>query len=127
MDKQQHVERVSAPKRRGRGCLVWLGGIAAALLGLMLLGALYESVSEARDRRAYPPPGQLRDVTTAMERRRAVVSRDPVGGGDSPHAQREWRRVGHCHLPRAEALGNTRTPRTTPHVPSVDDHVGGLG
>ena len=62
MNKQQHMERVASPKRRGRGCFVWLGGIVAALLGLMLIGALYESVSEAHDRRAYPPPGQLVDV-----------------------------------------------------------------
>ena len=32
------------------------------LLGLMLAGAWYESVSEAADARAYPPPGQLVDV-----------------------------------------------------------------
>ena len=61
MDKQQWVP-VSKPKRRGRGCLVWLGGMVAALLGLTLLGALYESLAEAADRRAYPPPGQLVDV-----------------------------------------------------------------
>lgn len=62
MDRQQHVERMSTPKRRGRGCLVWLGGMVAALLGLMLLGALYESLSEAAERRAAPPTGQLVDV-----------------------------------------------------------------
>ena len=61
MDKLLGVP-VSKTKRRGRGCLVWLGGMVAALLGLLLLGALYESVSEASDRRAYPPPGQLVDV-----------------------------------------------------------------
>jgi pimeloyl-ACP methyl ester carboxylesterase len=53
---------VTLHQRRGRGWLVWLGGIVAALLGLMLLGALYESLSEAADARAYPPPGQLVDV-----------------------------------------------------------------
>lgn len=62
MDKQQHLERVSSPKRRGRGCIVWLGGMVVALLGLVLLGALYESLAEAADRRAAPPPGQLVDV-----------------------------------------------------------------
>jgi pimeloyl-ACP methyl ester carboxylesterase len=36
--------------------------MVAALLGLMLLGALYESFAEAADRRAYPPPGRLVDV-----------------------------------------------------------------
>ena len=62
MSTQRQPGRVSRPKRRGRGCLVRLGGLVAALLGLLLLGALYESVSEASDRRAYPPPGRLVDV-----------------------------------------------------------------
>jgi pimeloyl-ACP methyl ester carboxylesterase len=31
-------------------------------LGLMLLGAIYESVAETADMRAYPPPGQMVDV-----------------------------------------------------------------
>src|ERR671933_2339723 len=51
------------PARRiGRRSLVWLGGILAVLLGLSLLGAGYESMAEAADVRAYPPPGQLVDV-----------------------------------------------------------------
>ncbi len=62
MGKRQQVERAPSRKRRGRRYLVWLGGMVAALLGLVVLGALYESVSEASDRRAYPPPGQLVDV-----------------------------------------------------------------
>jgi hypothetical protein len=62
MSNHDQPERGSARKRRVRGCLVWLGGIVAVLLGLMLLGACYESVAEARDVRAYPPPGQLVDV-----------------------------------------------------------------
>jgi pimeloyl-ACP methyl ester carboxylesterase len=36
--------------------------MAAALLGLLLLGTLYESLAEATDRRAAPPTGQLVDV-----------------------------------------------------------------
>ncbi len=56
MRNQHPSEQVSTPKRRGRGCLVWLGGMVAALVGLMLLGALYESVAEAADARAYPLP-----------------------------------------------------------------------
>lgn len=62
MRKHQHPERVSRSKRRRRGCLVWLGGSVAILLGLMLLGAWYESAAEAADLRTYPPPGQLVDV-----------------------------------------------------------------
>jgi pimeloyl-ACP methyl ester carboxylesterase len=49
-------------KRRGRRVLVWLGGIVAVLVGLMLVGAWYESSAAAADARAYPPPGQLVDV-----------------------------------------------------------------
>src|SRR6188768_73236 len=52
MNNRHQSEPVSPPKRRGRGCLVWLGGILAVFLGLMLFGALYESVAEAADVRA---------------------------------------------------------------------------
>ncbi len=62
MRKQQQPDQVSSWKRRGRGCLVWLAGSMAILLGLMLLGAWYESAAEAADARAYPPPGQMVDV-----------------------------------------------------------------
>ena len=58
---QQPPERGSPPKRRRRW-LVWLGGLAAGLLGLLLLGARYEAAAEDADARAYPPPGQLVDV-----------------------------------------------------------------
>ena len=49
-------------RRAGRGLLVWTGRILAVLVGLALLGAGYESISEAADARAYPPPGQMVDV-----------------------------------------------------------------
>ena len=62
MSKQHQPEQVSPPKRRGRGCLVWIGGMVAVLVGLILLGMWYESVAEAADLRAYPPPGQMVDV-----------------------------------------------------------------
>ena len=58
---QPQPVRGSPPKRRRRRWLVWLGGLAAGLLGL-LLGARYEAVAEDADARAYPPPGQLVDV-----------------------------------------------------------------
>ena len=61
MSKDQ-VEHVLPPQRRGRGCLRWLGRIVALVLGAMLVGAIYESIAEAADARAYPPPGQLVDV-----------------------------------------------------------------
>ena len=62
MRKHHHPERMARSKRRRRGCLVWLGRSVAILLGLMLLGAWYESAAEAADLRTYPPPGQLVDV-----------------------------------------------------------------
>ena len=52
----------SPSKRRRLRWLVWLGGTVAVLVGLMLLGAGGESLAEAADARAYPPPGQLVDV-----------------------------------------------------------------
>lgn len=50
------------PKRRGRRYLFWLGIVVALVLGLILAGTIYESVSEAADIQAYPPPGQMVDV-----------------------------------------------------------------
>jgi len=54
--------RTRTSKRRGRGCLLWLGASLATLLGLMLVGYFYEPIAEAADAKAYPPPGQLVDV-----------------------------------------------------------------
>ncbi len=42
--------------------MLWLSGIVAGLVILSLIGAVFESASEAADRRAYPPPGQMVDV-----------------------------------------------------------------
>lgn len=52
----------AADPRKRRGVLIWLGGAIALLLVLILAGMLYESVSEAADVQAYPPPGQMVDV-----------------------------------------------------------------
>lgn len=49
-------------KRRGRGCLLWLGASLILLLGLIPVGYVYERIAEAADAKAYPPPGQLVDV-----------------------------------------------------------------
>ena len=59
---QSGKARTRTPKRRGRGCLLWLGASLAALLGLALVGYIYEPIAEARDAKAYPPPGQMVDV-----------------------------------------------------------------
>lgn len=44
------------------GCFLWLGAGLASLLGLLLVGYIYEPIAEAADTKAYPPPGQLVDV-----------------------------------------------------------------
>lgn len=62
MSTQQQAGRVSGAKRRGRRWAIWLGRIAAVLLGLTLMGARYESWAEAADARGNPPAGQLVDV-----------------------------------------------------------------
>ena len=60
MLNQQNETDIPNPHRRG--CLIWLGWIAALIIGLMVLGAIYESRAEAADAKAYPPPGELVDV-----------------------------------------------------------------
>lgn len=62
MSNQTQTAAVDIPKRRGRGCLRWLGGVVALVVGLILAGTLYESVAEAADLQAYPPLGQMIDV-----------------------------------------------------------------
>jgi pimeloyl-ACP methyl ester carboxylesterase len=58
------VARGQAPglKRWGRRLLRWTGGAVAVLLTLGTVGTLYESAAEARDVRAFTPPGQMVDV-----------------------------------------------------------------
>ena len=60
MLNQQSETEIPNPRRRG--CLIWLGWIVIAVIGLMVLGAIYESSAEASDAKAYPPPGELVDV-----------------------------------------------------------------
>ena len=62
MNNQNQIGTTRASKRRGRGCLFWLGASLALLLGLLLVGYIYEPIAEAADAKAYPPPGQLVDV-----------------------------------------------------------------
>ncbi len=44
---------------RARGYFRWISGILALVMGLMLTGAIYESVAETADAQAFPPPGQM--------------------------------------------------------------------
>jgi pimeloyl-ACP methyl ester carboxylesterase len=62
INSQNRSQVLHPPKKRGRRFLLWLGRIVAGLVILSLIGAVFESVSEASDTRAYPPPGQMVDV-----------------------------------------------------------------
>ncbi|MEP7285800.1 MAG: alpha/beta hydrolase [Chloroflexota bacterium] len=62
MSNPDQIGMVNIPKRRGRGCLRWLGGFVVVVVGLILAGTIYESVAEAADLQAYPPSGQMVDI-----------------------------------------------------------------
>ena len=62
MNNQDQIGTKRSSKRRGRGCFLWLGGGLAVLLGIALVGYIYEPLAEAADAKTYPPPGQLVDV-----------------------------------------------------------------
>jgi pimeloyl-ACP methyl ester carboxylesterase len=42
--------------------LIWLGRVVVLIIGLALVGAIYESLAKAADANAYPPPGELVNV-----------------------------------------------------------------
>ncbi len=66
MGNQNNVKEGQSPARsgrtakrgRGRKVLIWMGGVLAVLLILLLAGWIYEPMAEAADAKAYPPPGQ---------------------------------------------------------------------
>ena len=62
MHNQNNIKEERSPTRRGRKLLLWLGGIVAGALVLLLAGAIYESAAETADTQAFPPPGQMVDV-----------------------------------------------------------------
>ena len=62
MRNQNNNKEERIPARRGRGCMMWLGGVLAVFLVLLLAGVIYEPMAEAADAKAYPPPGQMVDV-----------------------------------------------------------------
>jgi pimeloyl-ACP methyl ester carboxylesterase len=62
MNDQNQIGTKRTSKRWGKGCLFWLVASLATLLGLALVGYIYEPIAEASDAKTYPPPGQLVDV-----------------------------------------------------------------
>jgi pimeloyl-ACP methyl ester carboxylesterase len=62
MNDQNQIGTKRSSKRRGKGCLLWLGGGLTVLLGLALVGYIYEPMAEVADAKTYPPPGELVDV-----------------------------------------------------------------
>lgn len=62
MKGQSQSGDIPISRRQGRGCLFWLGAGLASLLGLALVGYIYEPLAEAADAKTYPPPGQLVDI-----------------------------------------------------------------
>ena len=49
-------------KNKMNTSLIWLGRVVVLMIGFAVIGAMYESVAEAADAKAYPPPGELVDV-----------------------------------------------------------------
>ena len=81
----------SLPQRIGRGLL----GVLGLVVALGLLGAAYESVAEAADARAYPPPGQMVDVGGYRLHINCIGTGSPTvvidaGWGDSSAAWSSW-------------------------------------
>jgi pimeloyl-ACP methyl ester carboxylesterase len=62
MGHQSNSSEKRIPARRGRKLMIWLGGILAVLMILILAGWIYEPMAEAADAKAYPPPGKMVDV-----------------------------------------------------------------
>ncbi len=82
-----------ASTRRASRIVRWSGrallGLLALVGGLALTGAIYQAIATARDRRAYPPSGQLIDVggyklhIFCMGEGSTTVILDHVGAGNS--------------------------------------------
>ncbi len=62
MNDQNQNAKASSSKSRGRGCLNWLTRALVSIVVLALVGATYETMAEAADVKAYPPPGEMVDV-----------------------------------------------------------------
>lgn len=80
------------PKRRGAGCLRWLGRVALGFLillaGAIAVGTIYQAIASARDEKAYKPVDQMVDVNGIQMRLDCRGSGSPTvileAGGQSP-------------------------------------------
>src|SRR4051812_26628883 len=93
---QPKAEKVTQRKRsQARRIGRTLIGLLGVTVVLGLLGAAYESVSEAADARAYPPPGQMVDVGGYRLHINCVGAGSPTvvieaGQGDSSVSWSSW-------------------------------------
>lgn len=62
MHELNQADTVGIPKRRAQRIFTWLGRSIIVIVGLILIGIVYESRSEATDAKRYPPPGRFVDV-----------------------------------------------------------------
>ena len=62
MNSQNQNGKVISSKSKGRGCLTLLSRIMLLIIGLSIVGYIYEPMVEAAEVKAYPPPGQMVDV-----------------------------------------------------------------
>ena len=89
---------IHPPARSRRGLKFWIGRILLGLLFLMIslgiIGAIYQAIGVNRDRRNFPPPGQLVDVggyqlhiycTGAENTGNPTVILETLSGGLSPY------------------------------------------
>ena len=78
--------KVRPSKSKGRGCLIWLGRIMVSIMGLSLLGYIFEPMAEAADAKAYPPPGQMVDMGGYRLHLNCTGSGSPTVVIDAGHA-----------------------------------------
>ena len=62
MSSQDQNGKANLSKSKSRGCLSWVGRIMLLIIGLSIVGYIYEPIVEAAEAKAYPPPGQMVDV-----------------------------------------------------------------
>ena len=62
MNTHSQTGNEDAPKNKRRHFFKWFGRLVILIVVLILVGAVYESIAESSDARAYPPPGRLVDV-----------------------------------------------------------------